>query len=416
MGSSGITLAMIVRDEAAFLPRCLASAAAVVDAMVVVDTGSRDDSPAIARRFGATVLHHPWHQDFAEARNVALEAVRTPWVLVLDADEELVRDDLPRLRAAVETPYADAYNLRVVSLADRSENISEALVSRLFRADPRIRYTGAIHEQIIPSVTAAGLRLDVLNVRILHYGYLTQVVRARDKVQRNLSLLKALVRRQPGDAYARWQLAQTYLQAGEYDTALREVQQAMRLIGPTEPLQPLFILTRAKAYWMLKNHRRAHQVLREGLTFFPAYTDFVYTDGLIAMDEHDYARAEAAFLKAVQMGEPKGFLQTETGIGTFKALFRLAQIALLQGDSRKATATLLKCVQVQPYFRDAWQLLLRLLADNPPEVVGRSVALVLPPDRILEAFAIWPELTPAEARLVDWAREQLPGDTAGVTR
>lgn len=405
MVPSGITLAMIVRDEAGFLARCLTSVQGAVEAMVVVDTGSEDETPDIARRFGATVITYTWHQDFAEARNVALEAVRTPWVLVLDADEELVKDDIPRLREAVDHPFADAYNLRVVSLADRSENISEALVTRLFRADPRIRFTGAIHEQIIPNVTAAGLSLNVLNVRILHFGYLGAVMQARGKVERNLGILKASVRRNPKDAYLRWQLAQTQMQARNPAQALEETRQALRLIAPTAPLRPLFQLTLAKIYWMQKDHRRAYRALREGLTLFPDYTDFVYTEGLVAMDEKDYPRAEAAFLKAVAMGEPSGFLQTETGIGTFKSLYRLAQIALLEGESKKAAATLLKCVQVQPYFRDAWQLLLRILEDNPDDVLGNSVALVLPPARIVEAFAIWPELTPAEARLVAWARK-----------
>ncbi|MCX5949758.1 MAG: glycosyltransferase, partial [Cyanobacteria bacterium] len=66
-----LSLSMIVRDEAARLERCLASVAGFVDEIIVVDTGSQDDTIAIARAWGATVHQRPWPGDFAAARNQA---------------------------------------------------------------------------------------------------------------------------------------------------------------------------------------------------------------------------------------------------------------------------------------------------------------------------------------------------------
>ncbi|MDP9407840.1 MAG: glycosyltransferase, partial [Actinomycetota bacterium] len=65
---------VIVRDEAAHLIACLASVREVADEVVVPDTGSRDGSVAVARAAGATVVEGRWEDDFAAARNVALEA------------------------------------------------------------------------------------------------------------------------------------------------------------------------------------------------------------------------------------------------------------------------------------------------------------------------------------------------------
>jgi glycosyltransferase involved in cell wall biosynthesis len=76
-----LSLSMIMRDEAARLESCLASVADFVDEMVLIDTGSHDDSVAIARRLGATVHELAWPGDFAPARNQALERVRGDWVL-----------------------------------------------------------------------------------------------------------------------------------------------------------------------------------------------------------------------------------------------------------------------------------------------------------------------------------------------
>ncbi|MFM7675646.1 MAG: glycosyltransferase family 2 protein, partial [Synechococcus sp.] len=84
-----LSLSMLVRDEASRIEAALASVAGFVDEIVVLDTGSRDDTMAIARRCGAQVHMLPWPGDFAPARNHALELVRGDWVLVLDADEQL---------------------------------------------------------------------------------------------------------------------------------------------------------------------------------------------------------------------------------------------------------------------------------------------------------------------------------------
>ena len=79
-----LSLAMIVKNEAANLPRCLASVQGLVDEMVVVDTGSTDDTVAIAESFGARMGHFPWTDDFAAARNESLRLCTGGWVLVLD--------------------------------------------------------------------------------------------------------------------------------------------------------------------------------------------------------------------------------------------------------------------------------------------------------------------------------------------
>jgi len=67
-----LSLSMIVRDEAGRLERCLASVAGFVDEMVLIDTGSIDDTVAIAERCGAMVHRLAWPGDFAPARNAAL--------------------------------------------------------------------------------------------------------------------------------------------------------------------------------------------------------------------------------------------------------------------------------------------------------------------------------------------------------
>ena len=89
---------MIVRDEASLLSECLASIQNVAQQIVVVDTGSNDDTVAIAKSFGAEVHHFEWIDDFAAARNESLRFATGDWILWLDADERLMPESLPHLK------------------------------------------------------------------------------------------------------------------------------------------------------------------------------------------------------------------------------------------------------------------------------------------------------------------------------
>jgi len=84
-----LSLSMIVKNEARDLARCLESVKPVVSEIVVVDTGSTDETPQIAAGLGARVISTPWTNDFSAARNIGLDAATGDWLLLLDADEEL---------------------------------------------------------------------------------------------------------------------------------------------------------------------------------------------------------------------------------------------------------------------------------------------------------------------------------------
>lgn len=396
---TGITVTIIAKNERDFLPECLASVAAVADEVLVVDTGSTDGTQAIARAAGATVIEVPWRNDFAWARNQALEAVKTPWVLVLDADERLVADDIPALLEAVTHPRADAYNLRIVSIADRPEDLSEAQVTRLFRSHPGIRWTGRVHEQIIPGLLAMGGQLDRANVRLLHYGYLGAVTTSRDKIHRNLDLLDRMKKDHPQDPYVLWQRAQTLIQAGEFLAAAKEAEAAQKILPLRADLQPLVTVTLAKAYWSAGDPHRANRAINRGLVHWSRYPDFYFLKGQMAAAKRDWVAAEAAFTKALECGDSDGFLQTETGVGSFKPLWQLARIHLMQNDGPRATAFLLILLKIQPYFRPAWQTVLAILAGTPIAVVAEQILGQLSRDTALQALRLIADPTPDELAL-----------------
>jgi O-antigen biosynthesis protein len=188
-GGSGISLCMIVKDEARHLPTLLLSALPLVDEIIVVDTGSSDRSADIARVFGARIFDFPWNGSFSDARNFSLAQASCGWILVLDADEALAANDLPPLRALLErtvTPTAFSFTTRnyttEITRKNWTANAGEypgeeqgcgwtpSDKVRLFPNDRRVRFQGAVHELLETSLLACGIAIHACDVPVHHYG------------------------------------------------------------------------------------------------------------------------------------------------------------------------------------------------------------------------------------------------------
>jgi len=184
---------MIVKDGAPVLARCLRSVSSFVDRIVFGDTGSTDESPAIARAFGAEVISIPWEQDFSLARNRVLAHRKCDWILVLDADEMLARSAGARIRELIESQNVYAFhNPRWNYMRDTSTRLGfqaarpnrfvieesrpyPAYVplptTRLFRSHPGIYYEGCVHETITRRLAALGLASARADFVVHHFGH-----------------------------------------------------------------------------------------------------------------------------------------------------------------------------------------------------------------------------------------------------
>jgi tetratricopeptide (TPR) repeat protein len=218
-GGAGPRLAvcLIARNEAENLPRALASVAEIADEIVVVDTGSTDDTVAVARRLGARVGRVEWQNDFAAARNAALELATARWILSLDADEELAPESVAPLRRLVaqDAPGPTLLTVAIESVLD-SGLTSVSHLGRLFPNLPSMRFHRPIHEEV---TGAAGPPQPASGVTLRHYGYLGAERARQTKVERNLAMLLAAVERDPRDVASWYYLGVEYGGAGMHAAA-----------------------------------------------------------------------------------------------------------------------------------------------------------------------------------------------------
>jgi len=207
---------MIVKDEAAVLARCLASLKGIADEVIVLDTGSSDNTPVLAWERGASVFRGEWTDDFAAARNAALECARGEWILWIDADEELVAT-AETINALIDAGH-DAYEIEIENLADDRPQGDRFIHPglRLFRRGPETRWEGRVHEQVVGLV---GPRLRAEGPFLRHHGYKPSVIEAKGKIARTVSLLEKDLAERPGDAFQSSNLATVLLVAGRPEEA-----------------------------------------------------------------------------------------------------------------------------------------------------------------------------------------------------
>ncbi|MBW2067090.1 MAG: glycosyltransferase family 2 protein, partial [Deltaproteobacteria bacterium] len=144
-----LSVCMIVRNEERHLERCLKSIKGIADEIIVVDTGSGDRTVSIAKKYTKRIYFHPWKDSFSEARNHYLGYARGEWIFQIDADEELVQEDIPTLREAIKEDGIDAIMVQIVSHFKNGKGRGIHSVERVFRNNGVIHYEGRVHNRLV---------------------------------------------------------------------------------------------------------------------------------------------------------------------------------------------------------------------------------------------------------------------------
>ncbi len=332
-----LSLAMIVKNEARCLARCLHSVRPVADEIIVADTGSADDTVKIAAGFGAKIAPFQWINDFAAARNFALAQATGDWILVLDADEYASEALAREIRAFVQGP-SQIGRLKIVSEFRQNGQTmrSSTFVSRLF---PRgAKFEGRIHEQIaspLPRVNLSG--------ELWHDGYLET-----KKTERNVHLLQAELAREPRSAYLQFQLALEYTSLGRPQDAFDCLQKARAAMQPSDPFAPNVIVDFLYAAMALNQFEAGLDAIRLYGNRLADFPDFHLVCGLFYMKyigsdpaKHmaDLPKIEQSYQRSLAVGETEKYKSVH-GAGSFLANYNLGVFYHAFGDNARARACL----------------------------------------------------------------------------
>lgn len=293
MDNPNLSIVMIVRDEQELLRQCLESVRPLYEnggELVIVDTGSQDDTIHIAREYTTRVYEHPWQDSFAEARNYAATKATGDWIFVVDADEAFFEEDAPILWEALH--HAEATGVEALLIPILSELGTSRIAKHYF---PRVykrgaaEFEGIVHNQLV----YAGQDM-VVETRLWHYGYNLSPEERRAKQERSRRLLERQLETLPEGtdrAFAWMNLIRIWRQWGQQEDVVKKVPEL--LAGPHIGPQHYHSLTSdlLLSLMLLGRSLEAERVGLEALERMPDSLDFLYYVGGFYLDTNRPSRA-----------------------------------------------------------------------------------------------------------------------------
>jgi glycosyltransferase involved in cell wall biosynthesis len=268
--ADALSLCMIVKNEERNLARCLDSVRGLAGQLIVVDTGSTDQTKRIAAGYGAEVVPFDFKSaDFAAARNRGIARSVGRWILVLDADETLDRAGVPLIERIVALNENAGYFLERNNRSSGSANSTTDYVVRLFANRPNHRYRGRVHETIDASILSGGGRLHQSGIRIDH-NFAVDLEARRRKNHWYIEILNQEIAADPSDLSRLDFLAAEYHQLEMFDEAT-EIAERIAQLRPLDPRAHLFLGT----YHLLfkPDLRRARADFNQALKLRPGYPE-----------------------------------------------------------------------------------------------------------------------------------------------
>jgi tetratricopeptide (TPR) repeat protein len=399
-----ISACVIVHDEERYVLGCLGPIQALVDEIVVLDTGSTDRTRELAARLGASVHETVWTDDFSAARNECLGYATGEWVLWLDADERIDAQNCQRLAALferLEDSPVDAYQVRVVSEEPGGTQVRDRQ-TRIVRRSAA-RWQRRVHEELTPAGRGSRLEIRTSDIVIRHLGG-EDSMRRRRSLERNLRLAQLELADRPEDPVALFDLGWDYLKMGRLPQAERLLQRSMAAGLCTRKLFALL----AEAVARLGRGDEGLEFCNQGLIEFPDDPELLYRRGELLAEAGDLDAAQQTLVKLVNLG-PQDYCEVglEEGLRAEKARCLLGQIC--QEDDRWAEAELhyRTAIRHQPRWAQAWLGLGQVYLDAGHTAGAQHAIAEL--QQCPEGSHLLPEL---QAHALHFPAHPTPGTTA----
>jgi len=310
-----ISLAMIVKDESEQLADCLTGIHGLADQIRIVDTGSSDNTIEIARQFKADISFFIWCDDFSAARNESLRGCKSDWIFILDADERIAPQDIPKIRALTDGAQIFCYRFTTRNYTNTA-SVSEfhrcspddpyaqgfagwypSTKVRLFPNNSGARFEGRIHELVNASLESHRIRPVECEVPIHHYPYLKSPERILQKQEMYLDLGRKKVKAHPDDPHAHIELGNQYADVRDYAGAAAAYREALR----RDPSNASVLKDLGGVLHFLKRHDEAKRALRLALKLDPALAEAWRNLGVIHADDKEWATAAECFEQCIKL-------------------------------------------------------------------------------------------------------------------
>ncbi len=223
-----ISACLIVKNEIDYIEECIKCLKPYVDEICVTDTGSTDGTLEILEKYGCSVHHFEWCDNFAKARNYCIERAKYDWILSIDADEHIRSFDIDEVKAfAIDENVKKIGNINMVLPTGNMVNVSNLNIPRFFNRN-FLKFDRAIHEYLVPVNKYFIAQYVDIPISAFHYGYLDEVFEKKSKNEKyEKMLIKCLDEKY--DPYLQRHLVGSYFNLGKFDEAIAEANKFLEI-------------------------------------------------------------------------------------------------------------------------------------------------------------------------------------------
>ncbi|MHB9925668.1 glycosyltransferase family 2 protein [Clostridium botulinum] len=199
-----LTFAIMTLNEERCIKRCIESVESIADEIIVIDTGSTDNTLNIINEFfpNIKVYNHLWQEDFSQIRNLFNVYSTNDWIFQLDADEYLDVNTCEEIKKMICILDNIPIEPKIISPTLINHNFSENIyTNRIYKRRENLMYHGIIHEELRFNNSIKIPYVIISNV-FFHDGYKKDIIESKQKYKRNVELLKKMLDIEPDNI--RW--------------------------------------------------------------------------------------------------------------------------------------------------------------------------------------------------------------------
>ncbi len=375
-----ISACVITKNEEEVMGQWIQTLKTCTDEQILVDTGSTDHTVEIAAAAGMKTYYFSWQDDFAAAKNFALEQATGDWIVFLDADEYFsedacrdIRHIIAREHRRVDSVDAILCPLINIDVDQYSQEINRSLTLRIFRNAPYLRYTGKVHENIRNEHGHLNILVEKKNLAIYHTGYSSQ--RLQGKLKRNLSLLLADIEKNGEQVHHYRYLLDCYIGLGEYEKAIKyaklHIESAATSVGSeSDVYRNLIIALNA----IQAEPKEIELYCETAIRKFPAIPDFYIYKGMLRLQQKDFLTAKEFLEKAYDLSQKAQYdcndstNYSQLMVGLY---CHLAETFYQLGERKNAEAYLAMGLKENRYNEEVFATAHEFLKNKPADEVIR---------------------------------------------
>lgn len=332
-----VSVCMIVRDEGETLEECMMNLVPYADEIIIVDTGSIDNTKLIARKYTDKVYDFVWVNDFSSARNFSISKATNDYILVIDADEIVHNFEWKKFNE-LNVNRDMIGKITIVNQFTR-KGVTFRYKEKLGRVFHKhsYHYEGTIHEQLVPLIDVQTRYYNIPLV-VEHSGYEAEVIARKNKTERNISLLLAALKNKPEDPYIIYQVAKSYYMDEQYETSCQYFS-SMFDFDLDSKLD--YVIDAVESYGYALINSEQYDLAMQLLNIYDEFSfssDFVYMMGMILMNNEKFSEAIEEFKKASKMSNEK-----IEGVNSYLSNYNIAVIYECLGDVSNARKYYNRC-------------------------------------------------------------------------